>query len=329
MADDGVVFVVNPASANGSTGRRWPEIAARAAAVGLHGATLMSERPGDVAALTERAVADGAAVIVAVGGDGTVFEAVNGLARSGAADRVELAVLPRGTGTDFVRSLRLPRKLDEAIEVARTGTARAIDLGRAHYVAWDGAKGEAYFANFGGAGISGAIARRANSTSKAMGGRLSFVWATVAVFARWKSTEIGVTVDGERRSGPMFEVLAMNGDYTAGGMWAAPEAEPDDGLFDVLLIGDVTKADFVVTFPKIYRGTHLAHPKIECLRGATVTIDAAKPLPIALDGEQPGTTPVTFSIVPRAIRVRVPAGGSRPNASSSGRARPDPPRVRR
>jgi diacylglycerol kinase (ATP) len=307
MDDEGVVFVVNPASANGSTGRRWPEIATRAAAAGLHGATLMSERPGDVATLTERAVADGASVVVVVGGDGTVFEAVNGLVRSGAADGVELAVLSRGTGTDFARSLRLPKEIDEAVDVARSGKARAIDLGRAEYVAWDGTKAEACFANFGGAGISGAIASRANSTSKAMGGRLSFVWATVAVFARWKSTEITVAVDDERRSGRMFEVLVMNGDYTAGGMWAAPEAEPDDGLFDVLLIGDVTKADFVVTFPKIYRGTHLAHPKIESLRGATVTVEAVKPLPIALDGEQPGTTPVTFSIVPRAIRVRVPA----------------------
>ena len=307
MADDGVVFVVNPASANGSTGRRWPEIASRAAAAGLHGATLMSECPGDVATLTERAVADGASLVVAVGGDGTVHEAVNGLARADAGETVELAVLPRGTGTDFVRSLRLPRKIDEAVEVARSGKPRAIDLGRAEYVAWDGSKAAAYFANFGGAGISGAIAGRANATSKAMGGRASFVWATVAVFARWKSTQITVDVDGERRSGPMFEVLAMNGDYTAGGMWATPEAKPDDGLFDVLLIGDVTKADFVVTFPKIYRGTHLAHPKIECLRGATVRVDAVKALPIALDGEQPGTTPVTFSIVPRAIRVRVPA----------------------
>jgi diacylglycerol kinase (ATP) len=306
LSAETVVFIVNPASANGSTGRRWPEIAARAAAAGLRGSALMSEKPGDVAALTERAVADGAQVVVAVGGDGTVLEAVNGLVRSRGGASAELAVLPRGTGTDFVRSLRLPTGMDAAIDVATNGEARAIDVGLAAYLAWDGSQTEAYFANFAGAGISGAIARRANASSKAMGGRISFIWATVAVFARWKSAEMTVTVGAERRSGRMFEVLAMNGDYTAGGMWAAPGATPDDGLLDVVLIGDITKTDFVVTFPKIYRGTHLAHPKIELLRGTSVSVEAERPLPIALDGEQPGTTPATFSVVPGAVRVRVP-----------------------
>jgi diacylglycerol kinase (ATP) len=116
-----------------------------------------------------------------------------------------------------------------------------------------------------------------------------------------------VDVDVAPHSGRMFEALAMNGDYTAGGMWMAPDAKPDDGLFDVVLIGDVTKLDFVLTFPKIYRGRHVGHPKIEHLRGRAVTIDSATPLPIALDGEQPGMTPVTFEIVPHALRLRVPA----------------------
>ena len=114
-------------------------------------------------------------------------------------------------------------------------------------------------------------------------------------------------VDGERRSGQMFEVLAMNGDYTGGGMWVTPEAEPDDARLDVLLIGDVTKADFLRTFPKIYRGKHLSHPKIDLLRGSAVSVEADVPLPIVLDGEQPGTTPARFEIVPGALRVRVPS----------------------
>ena len=99
----------------------------------------------------------------------------------------------------------------------------------------------------------------------------------------------------------------MNGDYAAGGMWVTPEASPDDGELDVLLIGDVTKVDFVRTFPKIYRGKHLSHPKIEVLRGRAVDISAEVPLPIVLDGEQPGTTPARFEILPGALRVRAPA----------------------
>jgi diacylglycerol kinase (ATP) len=302
-----VIFLVNPASANGSTGRRWPEIARRAEAQGLWGDALISEAPGHLGELAARAAAEGADVLVVVGGDGSVHETVNGLVAAGRGHDVEVAVLPRGTGKDFVRSLRIPGKLTDAIDVARDGRTRTIDVGRARFTAWDGSEAEAYFANFAGAGISGAIARRANTMSKAAGGRVSFLWATVAVFAGWKSEAITADVDGTRRSGQMFEVLAMNGDYAAGGMWLTPEAAPDDGRLDVLLIGDVTKADFVRTFPKIYRGKHLGHPKIEVLHGRTVTIEADSRLPIVLDGEQPGTTPVLFELVPGALRVRVPA----------------------
>jgi diacylglycerol kinase (ATP) len=102
-------------------------------------------------------------------------------------------------------------------------------------------------------------------------------------------------------------VIVANGRYLGGGMKMLPEAEPDDGLFDVLLIGDLTKRDLLLTLPKTYRGRHLPHPKATLLRGATVEIEAAEPLPVELDGEQPGTTPVRFEIVPRALRLRVPA----------------------
>jgi diacylglycerol kinase (ATP) len=300
-----IVFLVNPASANGSTGRRWPEIAHRAAAAGLEGETRFSTRAGEIADLAARAASEGARLVVAVGGDGTVNETVNGLLRAGAGE-IELAILSRGTGTDFVRSLGIPGDADRAVAVARDGRVRAVDVGRARYRAWDGSRSESFFANFAGAGISGAIARRANASSKLLGGRLSFMWATVAVFAGWKSVRATVTVDGERRSGRMFEILVMNGEYTAGGMRMAPGASADDGLFDVVLIGDVTKGDFVRTFPKVYRGRHVGHPKIEVVRGATVVVEADEALPLALDGEQPGTTPVTFDLVRRALRVRVP-----------------------
>ncbi len=245
-------------------------------------------------------------MLVVVGGDGSVHEVVNGLLAAGRAADVELAALPRGTGKDFVRSLRIPGKLPTAIAVAVGGRARTIDAGRATFVAWDGSPAEAYFANFAGAGISGAIARRANAGSKAAGGRVSFLVATVAVFAGWKSAAVTAKVDDATRSGQMVEVLAMNGDYAAGGMWVTPDASPDDGRLDVLMIGDVTKADFVRTFPKIYRGRHLSHPKIEVLRGRAVDVSADVPLPIVLDGEQPGTTPARFELLPDALRVRVP-----------------------
>jgi len=240
---------------------------------------------------------------VVVGGDGSVHEVVNGIA---GREGVEIAVIPRGTGWDFARSLGLPRKVDRAIAVVLDGRTRAIDLGRATYRPWAEGEAQAWFANIASAGMSGAIAQRANDTTKAFGGKASYVWATFAVFARWRNTDVEVAVDGESRRGRMHDVVVANGTYFGGGMKICPDAQPDDGAFDVLLIGDLTKRDLLLTLPKTFRGTHLPHPKAELLRGARVTVEAPEPLPIELDGEQPGTTPARFEAVPRALKVRVP-----------------------
>ena len=297
------VFLVNPASDNGATGRRWPEIANRAAAAGLTGEALLSERPGQLTELARRAADEGGELLVVVGGDGTVNEVVNGLA---GREGPELAVIPRGTGRDFVRTYGIPHKLDEALSTVRDGRTREIDVGRARFRSWQGEPAEWYFANIASAGMSGAIAKRANETSKALGGKVSYFWATFAVFSRWRTSELTVTVGAETRRARMHDVVVANGRYFGGGMMICPEAEPDDGVFDVLLIGNLTKRDLLLTLPKTYRGKHLPHPKAELLRGPAVEIEAAEPLPVELDGEQPGTTPARFEIIPRALRLRVP-----------------------
>ena len=215
-------------------------------------------------------------------------------------------MIPRGTGWDFVRTFGIPRKLEPAVEVALRGRTRTIDLGRAHYRDWDGSEGRALFANVASAGMSGAIAKRANETSKALGGKVSYAWATFAVFSRWRNDEVTVRVDGEEHHGRMHDVIVANGRFLGGGMKMLPDAEPDDARLDVLLIGDLTKRDLLLTLPKTYRGTHLPHPKATSLSGSVVEVDAPEPLPVQLDGEQPGTTPARFELLPQALRLRVP-----------------------
>jgi diacylglycerol kinase (ATP) len=241
---------------------------------------------------------------VVVGGDGSVNEVANGIHD---LPDVEIAVIARGTGWDFIRTYGIPHAIDGAIAVALGGTSRTVDLGRASYRAWDGTEAVTYFANVASVGMSGAIAKRANETSKALGGKVSYLWATLAVFAHWRNSDVRVSVDDEIRGGRMHDVVVANGRAFGGGMKICPEAEPDDGLFDVLTIGDLTKRDLLTTLPKTFWGGHLPHPKAELLRGAVVTVDSDEALPIELDGEQPGTTPVRFEIVPGALRVRVPS----------------------
>jgi len=299
----GVVFLVNPASDNGRTGRRWPELAHRAARLGLEGETLFSEHPGHLIALAADAVDRGASLVVAVGGDGTLNEVVNGIAERD----VDLATIPLGTGMDFGRTYDLPKRFEDAVRVAVDGATRVVDAGRVSYRTWSGEDAERWFANVGTVGMSGAVAQRANGMSKAFGGRATFFYALTRVFLSWENTEVTVTADGEERRGRMHDVIVANGVWHGGGMKLAPDAEPDDGLFDIVLIGDVSKADFLTTAPKIYRGGHVTHPKVEILRSAHVRVDAAEHLPIEVEGEQVGTTPAAFELVPAALRVRVPS----------------------
>jgi YegS/Rv2252/BmrU family lipid kinase len=295
------VFLVNPASGNGSTGKRWPSLYRRAQELGLDGDVLLSERPGHLTELARQAAGEGRLLVV-VGGDGTVNEVVNGIAGTGA----ELAVLPNGTGQDFGRTHEIPTGFDEAVRVAQSGRPREVDAGRVTYRDEAGGEASRVFVNVSSAGMSGAVARRANSMSKALGGRATFYYALVREFARWTNSEVTVRAGDEERRGPMHDVIVANGRWHGGGMKLAPDAQPDDGLFDVVLIGDVTKLDFVTTSPKLYSGGHVGHPRVEVLRGAAVHVDAAVPLPLELDGEVAGTTPARYEILPRALRVRTP-----------------------
>jgi diacylglycerol kinase family enzyme len=207
---------------------------------------------------------------------------------------------------DFVRTYGIPTAFDDAVLVARDGRPRTIDAGLVHYRTWGGASAERWFANVGSVGMSGAVAQRANGMSKALGGKATFFYALTRVFLSWENTEVTVRLDNGERRGRMHDVIVANGIWHGGGMMLAPDAQPDDGLFEVVLIGDVGKVDFLTTAPKIYKGKHVGHPKVEVLRSARVEVDAAEHLPIEVEGEQVGTTPAAFELVPDALRVRVP-----------------------
>ncbi len=258
---------------------------------------MLSEFPGHLAQAAGEA--RNSLLLVVVGGDGTVNEVANGVAGTNA----EIAVLPSGTGLDFGRTHGVPSRFDDAVRVALEGETRTIDLGR---VECEGAATR-FFANVGSAGMSGAVARRANAMTKALGGRATFFYALTREFVAWQNTQVVVGLDeGVRREGAMHDVIVANGRYHGGGMKLAPEARQDDGVFDVVLIGDVTKLDFLTTAPKLYSGRYLSHPKVELLRSSSLSIDASEPLPLEVDGEPIGTTPARFEVVPSALRLRVP-----------------------
>jgi YegS/Rv2252/BmrU family lipid kinase len=258
---------------------------------------VLSEYPGHLGQAAKDA---GDSLLVVIGGDGTVNEVANAIAGTDA----EIAVLPGGTGMDFGRTHGIPRNFDDAVRVVLERETRTIDLGRVELE--DGTS--RLFANVGSAGMSGAVARRANSMTKRFGGRATFFYALTREFLAWQNTRVVVELeDGVRREGPMHDVIVANGNWHGGGMKLAPDARQDDGAFDVVTIGDVNKLDFLTTAPKLYSGRYLSHPKVELLRSPSLAISASEPLPLEVDGEPLGVTPARFEVVPAALRLRVPA----------------------
>src|SRR4051794_4336763 len=220
------LFLVNPASDNGVTGRRWPELAHRAARLGLSGETLLSSGPRHIAKLAEQAARGGAGLVVAVGGDGTINETVDGLMRAGSA-ATELATIPLGTGMDFGRTYGIPSRFDDAVRIAVEGTTRTIDVGRVAYREWSGEDAVRHFVNVGSVGMSAAVAQRANGMSKALGGKATFFYALTRVFFEWENTPVTVVLDdGEQREARMHDVIVANGQWHGGGEWVPPGAPP-------------------------------------------------------------------------------------------------------
>jgi YegS/Rv2252/BmrU family lipid kinase len=308
MAERRAVFVVNPASDGGATGRTWPEIAASARRHGLDVVERISESARHATELTRAAVTAGEELVVAVGGDGTVNEVVNGFcddAGNPLGGPTGLGVIERGTGCDFIRTFGIPKQLDRAVATIAAGRRQRIDLGRATCSTPSGPSVR-MFANIASCGMTGAVAERANATSKRLGGTPAFLWATAITFLGWKNVEFHVRIDDAERTLVANNVVCANCRFFGGGMKIAPDAAADDGMLDVVLIGDVSKVDFILNLHRLYRGTLGRHPKVEELRARRVEIAPVTTLPAELDGEQPGTTPVTYEIVPQVLDLIVP-----------------------
>jgi YegS/Rv2252/BmrU family lipid kinase len=297
------VMIVNPASSAGRTARQWPEIAKRAKAHGLELEVRLTEQRGHATELAREAAERNVPLVLAIGGDGTVSEVANGLV--GAAT-TELAIVQRGSGCDIMRTFGIPKDADRALEIAAKAPARTIDLGRVEYAGRDGATESRHFINIASAGLTGVAADRVNRSGKPLGATVAFGWAAVATFVGYRNSRFRVQIDDELIDQVCNNAIVANCRYFAGGMKILPDADPADGLFDVLVWGDVSKLDLALNLHKLYRGTHTGHPKATIRRARRVTVIPDSALPIEVDGEQPGLTPATFEIVPSALRLRAP-----------------------
>lgn len=301
--------VVNPASANGRTGRRWPELAARLRAQVGDFEVAFTERPRQAGSLVADALRRGHTRIVSVGGDGTHNEVVNGLfAPDVDCGGVTLAVVPTGTGGDLRRTLGLSNDAIEAIE-AIGRDVRRVDAGKLEYTAHDGSIESSYFINIASFGIGGLVDKLVNNSSKALGGKISFLWGTARAAIRYKNQPVRLVLDdGAPIKRTINNVAIANARYFGGGMKIAPEADMTDGVFDVVVVGDLGTLDMARGMASIYRGEHIGRKGIESFRARAIHAEPVDPdaeVLIDMDGEQPGRLPATFTIVPSAFSVSV------------------------
>jgi diacylglycerol kinase (ATP) len=295
-------IVLNPAGGHGRTGRRRAELEGllRGAAVNDRGELTWeihtTSAPGEATEIAARCAADGADIVAAAGGDGTLSEVLNGVVGSKAV----LALLPLGTGNDFARTVGYRDGLRGAVEALFTGEARPIDVGRV--------RGR-HFLNVAGCGFDAEVADRANRGPRWLTGGAAYTLAILGTLARFRAADLRLTVDGERRDVRAMLCSVANARTYGGGMRIAPDALLDDGLFDICLLTEAGMAEFLLAFPRVFRGTHTAHPKVTMLRGSVVRVESEPPLPLLIDGEVIGTTPAEFTLCPDAIRFIFPADG--------------------
>ncbi|HNT87653.1 MAG TPA: glycerol-3-phosphate dehydrogenase C-terminal domain-containing protein, partial [Candidatus Hydrogenedentes bacterium] len=305
--------IVNPHAMGDRTGANWPVTLAKLTAVLGPVDYVFTDGPMAAKHLTRQALKDGVDQIIAVGGDGTVNEVVNGFFEKGELINPDavLAVIASGTGGDFRRTFLLPESIDAQIARFAMGEIRRIDVGKLTYR--DDSTGEEmvrYFDNIASFGLSGEADRVVNrlGLSKRLGGKFAFQWGMFKALFTYRRQHVRLRVDEAFDQIVNTTTVAVaNGKYFGGGMKVAPNAQPDDGLFDVIIIADVGPIELLLKSRSVYKGKHLRYNKVTALRGRKITalpIRGAGPVLLDVDGEAPGRLPATFEILPKAICLR-------------------------
>jgi len=300
------LFIVNPVAAGGKTGKVWPEIENRLHSLDLRFDYRFTEAPNHATTLAREGVEQGYETVVAVGGDGTVNEVVNGLMSPGAEKaQATLGVVITGRGSDLARTIGVPSDFREACTRLTGDRTMTVDLGLVQFYR-EGESCQRYFVNVGGGGFDGEVAERANRAPNFMGGTIPYLSSLVTTLINYRNKDIELVLDEQEPMRMVVNsVVVANCQFFGGGMRVAPEADPNDGLFDVIVIGDIDKIEFLMTVPKVYDGTHITHPQVDSYRARRVEVRSKQPLMLQVEGEVCGHTPLTFEIIPSALDIRV------------------------
>ena len=303
-------LIVNPTAGSGRAARRIPELKRALEARGIQAEIAETKAPGDATRLVHEARADGIECLLVMGGDGTLNEVSQGYldADGRPLPGPDLALLPSGTGGDFRKSFDLGTSTEEAVERLTQAAPRPLDLGILELTAHSGERVRRAFLNITSFGLGGLTDRLVNDGPKWIGGRAAFFVGTLRAMVSYSNAPVRVRVDGEVcLEAPILNVAIANGRYFGGGMKIAPDADPSDGLFDVIALHDLSRAQGVALAHRIYQGSHVGQPGVRVARGAMVEAESLVPraeVLIDMDGETPGRLPLIARVAKGALRIR-------------------------
>jgi diacylglycerol kinase (ATP) len=290
-----VVVLANPTAGGGKAGRLIGRVTEELHALGIDHHVRISESAADLERLAREAAAEGADIVAVLGGDGSVGTAANGLVDTTTA----LAVLPGGTGDDFAKAIG-PGRLDAATRLLAAPDIRPVDV-----VQVTAGAQERCYVNIAGAGFDSEVNETANAMSLKLGATGTYVVAVVKTLRRFVPARYEIEVDGEHIATDAMLVVVGNSRSYGGGMRVFPDARIDDGLLEVCIVHALSTAAFLRAFPRVFRGTHVRHPKVTMLRGTQVTVEANRRIQVYADGERVGSLPAIFRIRPGALRLVV------------------------
>lgn len=293
-------LIYNPTSGREEMRRRLPYILQRLEQGGIETSCHATEAKGDAISAASEAVERGYDLIIAAGGDGTLNEVVNGM--SGHASRPALGVLPMGTSNDFARALGIPKRWQSAVDLIVKRHSRPVDIGIAD---------DSYFINIAGGGFLTDLSYEVPSRLKTMIGQLAYYVKGFEKITHFRPTNLRISAEGhEDIEGEFMLFLIANSPSIAGFEKLAPQAQPDDGLFDVLAMKKCNLAEMIRIASMAVRGEHLNDPHMIHFQTSRIVVETDDRVQLNLDGEYGGTLPRTFTVLPAHLRVMVDEDGN-------------------
>jgi len=290
------MVIANPTSGNGRCGKAIPEIQRILNEKGIRYSFFISRYSGYTEELARKAKGDGFQMVVACGGDGTVNEVVNGIVGTG----IILGIIPMGRGGDLASNLAISKDIATAISNIHEGFFKNLDVVRVN--------GDRYYLGVGGIGFDSEVNRWVNEGLRFIRGKVAYTIAAIARIPVLKYKRVRISFDEGDFDGDILLVAFGNTRSYGGGMYITPDAEMDDGLLDICLIGKINRLRLLYVFPRVFRGTHTGVSGVMSYRSRHLSVESDTPLDLYGDGEFICKTPFSMEVVPGVLNVIAPSG---------------------